>query len=286
MINNIFLCSFASDDLSRSKKRFLKQASFFYKNTNIKIYDQKDLIENFQKKIKKNLFKENRAFGYGIWKPYIVLDFFKRIPENSVLQYSDIGCHFNSNGKNRFKDYIKFANKYKSLVFEYDGKNLGKNNADLHFQKYFEFQYSKKDLLKYFKYEKNLKILNSPQIWSGSFFLKKTLRNKIILKNWLNVMKKNHLIDGTKSKSPEDLGFGESRWDQSVFSILSKKNKFFKLSTSECEWAENGRRRIWYHLENYPIIARRDLKRDFITRFKNRQQRTFRRYKKLLLSKF
>ena len=73
-------------------------------------------------------------------------------------------------------------------------------------------------------------------------------------------MKKNHLIDGTKSKSPEDLGFVESRWDQSVFSILSKKNKFFKLSTSECEWAENGRRRIWYHLENYPIIARRDLK--------------------------
>ena len=94
-------------------------------------------------------------------------------------------------------------------MFEYDGKNLDKNNFDLHFQKYFEFQYSKKDLLKYFKYEKNLKILNSPQIWSGSFFLKKTLRNKIILKNWLNVMKKNHLIDATKSKSLKTLGFRE-----------------------------------------------------------------------------
>jgi len=43
MINNIFLCSFASEDLSRSKKRFFKQASFFYNNANIKIYDQKDI---------------------------------------------------------------------------------------------------------------------------------------------------------------------------------------------------------------------------------------------------
>ena len=209
MINNIFLCSFASDDLSRSKKRFLKQARFFYKDTNIKIYDQKDLFKNFRKKIKKNLLEENRAFGYGIWKPYIVLDFFKNIPKNSVLQYSDIGCHFNSGGVNRFKNYIKIANKYKSLVFEYDGKKLGKNNDDLHFQKYLEFQYSKKDLIKYFKYEKNSKILNSPQIWSGTFFLKKTLRNEMILKNWLKVMKKNHLIDGTKSKNLEDPRFME-----------------------------------------------------------------------------
>ena len=116
-------------------------------------------------------------------------------------------------------------------MFEYDGKKLGKNNDDLHFQKYLEFQYSKKDLIKYFKYEKNSKILNSPQIWSGTFFLKKTLRNEMILKNWLKVMKKNHLIDGTKSKNLEDPRFIESRWDQSVFSILSKQNKFFKLSS-------------------------------------------------------
>ena len=99
-------------------------------------------------------------------------------------------------------------------------------------------------------------------------------------------MKKNHLIDGTKSKNFEDPRFIESRWDQSVFSILSKKNRFFKLSSSECEWAENGKKRIWSHLENYPITARRDLKRNLIIRFKNRQQRTFKRYKKLILSKF
>jgi len=286
MKNNIFLCAFASDDLSRSKKRFLKQASFFYNNRNIKIYNQNDLLKNFEKNIKKNLSNENRAYGYGIWKPYIVLDFFDKIPANSVLHYSDIGCHFNLNGIKRFRHYLKLVNKYKSLVFEYDGKKLNKNNNDLKFQNYFEFQYSKKDLIKYFKIEKNSKILNSPQIWSGSFFLKKTAKNRIFLKHWINIMKKNHLIDGSPSKNLEDSRFIESRWDQSVFSILSKKNKFFKLSTSECEWAENGIRRIWYHLDKYPIIARRDLKRNFISRFINRQQRTFRRYKKILLSKF
>ena len=45
---------------------------------------------------------------------------------------------------------------------------------------------------------------------------------------------------------------------QSVFSILSKLNNSYKYSASECEWAEYNNQRVWDHIYNYPILAKRD----------------------------
>ena len=276
MNDNIFLCSFASDDLKLSKRRFINQATKFYNFKNINIYSPKDLTNNFKNTIQKNLSDENRAYGYGIWKPYIVLDFFDKIPNDSILQYADIGCHFNHKGLIKFFNYIRRAKKYNSLTFEYDGKFKTKDKK-LVFQNYYEYEYSKFDLLKFLKVAKNKKIVNSPQIWSGSFFLKKTNKNKKFLLEWLKIMKYNNLIDNTPSANKENIGFIESRWDQSVFSILSKKYSLKKISASECEWAEDGTNRRWDHLFNYPLLAKRDLKRNFLSRFINRQKRNFRR---------
>ena len=89
--------------------------------------------------------------------------------------------------------------------------------------------------------------------------------------------KKNELIDGSLSKAREHSKFIENRWDQSVFSILAKKNLLNQISVSECEWADNGFNRVWEHLEKYPILAKRDLKRNFFLRFINRQKRKYRR---------
>ena len=281
-MNNIYLCSFASNDLNRSKIRFLEQSSSFFKKENLKIYSEQDISLVIKKDINHNLTRENRAFGYGVWKPFIILDYIKKLPEDSILQYADIGCHFNKNGINRFYEYISMVQKYDSLVFEYNGKGF-KNYDNLKFQKYDEYQYTKKDLLNYLKVENNKKIVETPQIWSGSFFLKKNKRNINLLKDWLNVMLETELIDGSLSKKIEDKNFIENRWDQSVFSIISKKNDFYKISASECEWAEDGQKRIWHHLNNYPIIAKRDLKRNVFLRFINRQKRTYRRYKNYLI---
>ena len=276
MKNKIFLCSFGSNDLKLSKKRFLNQAKKFYNFENIRIYSSKDLTKNFNSVIKKNLSNENRAYGYGIWKPYIVLDFFDKIPKNSILQYADIGCHFNYKGNDKFIKYVERVKKYDSLTFEYDGKFKTKNKK-LKFQHYYEYEYSKFDLFKFLKVVKNKKITNTPQIWSGSFFLKKNIKNRKFLIEWLETMKHNSLIDNSPSTKKENIGFVESRWDQSAFSILSKKYSFQKISASECEWAEDGISRRWDHLINYPLLAKRDLKRNFLSRFINRQKRNIRR---------
>ena len=61
--------------------------------------------------------------------------------------------------------------------------------------------------------------------------------------------------------------FVEHRHDQSAFSILCKLNNVFCLSASECEWAEDEKGRFWDHLKDYPILAKKNKKLNFLKRF-------------------
>ena len=70
-MTKIFLCSFASNDLKRSKSRFIEQAKKLKLFQSIKVFGSQDLnkfkrrqIENFLKK------GEKRLYGYACWKPY------------------------------------------------------------------------------------------------------------------------------------------------------------------------------------------------------------------------
>jgi hypothetical protein len=65
---------------------------------------------------------------------------------------------------------------------------------------------------------------------------------------------------------------------QSIFSIICKLNNVKKLSATECDWAENNEKRIWDHLNKYPILAKRDKQFGIFKRFLNRQRKTLNRY--------
>ena len=84
------------------------------------------------------------------------------------------------------------------------------------------------------------------------------------------------MIDDSESSSKNHENFIEHRHDQSIFSLISKK-KILMLSASECEWAEDNKGRTWEHLKNFPILAKRDKKYNFLKRFINRQKKTFKR---------
>ena len=51
---------------------------------------------------------------------------------------------------------------------------------------------------------------------------------------------------------------------QSIFSIICKQNKVYSISASECEWAEFEGGRRWDHLKNYPLLAKRDKKYNYL----------------------
>ena len=103
---------------------------------------------------------------------------------------------------------------------------------------------------------------------------------KKILNEWIDVCKINNLIDDSDSVLTNHKEFYENRHDQSALSIICKKNNISSLSVSECDWVEFNGKRIWTHLNNYPILAKRDLKYNIIKRFIKRQSKNLKRLKK------
>jgi hypothetical protein len=260
MSSKTFLCGFASPDLFLSKYRYLQQASSlnFYKK--IFFYGPRDLSLAIQEKIKTCLLSGDRKiYGFGIWKPQIIYKSLLLIPEGSILQYSDVGCHFNANGLDKLKFYQDFCDKKDILVFQY--KKPSNNQKKLKYLEYLEYEYSKSDLLDYFNLSIDDPIVTSPQIWSGTFFIKKNKRTIQFINKWAATFDDMRLVDNSPSFLPEHKDFVSNRWDQSTFSILCKLENIFSLSVYDhCEWALDNNGRNWSHLKDTPIHAKRDLK--------------------------
>ena len=279
-IDNLYLCSFASPDLERSKKRFLSQAEKIGIYKKIKVFGIDDLSSLKRKQIH-NFFKnkKKRLFGYGCWKAEIIKNFLKEVPNNSIVQYSDIGCHLNINGLKRLKQYTSLCSKKGILTFQYKLPKQKKLKLikNIKFQRYFEYEYTKMDLFKFLIKKNKTNILNSEQIMSGIIFFKKNKFSLDLLSIWEKILKKNNLIDDSKSCFTDHKKFVEHRHDQSAFSLICKKKGVYSISSAECEWAEKRNKRIWQHLKNFPIHARRDKRFNIFKRFLNRQTKNLRR---------
>jgi len=285
MKTNLFLCSFASSDLNLSVERFVAQAKKLNIYSGIKVFRTKDLSDELNNRINRLIKEKGRyLYGYEIWKQKIISEYLKNIPDNAILQYSDIGCHLNDSGIKRLNDYVSITEKNNMLVFAYEDPPENMKVNDYNFQVNKEYNYTKGDVFKYFNVNPESEIYNSPQIWAGAFFMKKCDFVLNILDTWQKACNHIELLDESESifaNHPEFIGM---RGSQGVFSIICKLNNVSRLSASECEWAEgkDGSGRKWSHLKHYPILAKRDLKYGLIKRFFNRQKKNINRFLKKL----
>ena len=276
MKKKIILFAFASNDLKRSAKRLLCQAndSKFYDKINIITSDK---IDNILKSKIKILRSEGRGrgFGYWIWKPYLLKKIFDKINYGDIVNYVDIGCHIIKKNSVKFSQYLDFIEQDENwiLPFQYHS-NLDHNVENISFPNRDERKYTKGDLLEYFNFYNNTKITDSPQFWAGCFFIKKTNLSIKFLDEWLSIFDKNfQLIDDTPSIKKNLTGFQENRHDQSVYSLLCKKYNLKSFSAYECEWAYLNKERTWQHNQDFPILAKRDLKYNILKRFLKRQKK-------------
>ena len=286
----IHLATFYSSDLKRSVKRFKKQADEMKIYDYIHIFNQDDLNEDFKNYINTLLKKgKKRGYGHWVWQTYIHQVIMSKMNDGDIYHWCDVGCHFNKNGIQRLKDYINIVSKDKKgfLFFSYQKPNFGKNFKNYKFPGNYEYQYTKTDLLKYFNLSFEDMIVKSPQVWGGSFFLKKTKDSVELMKKHYDITRNRYdLIDDDEKlflEKPLD-GFIAHRHSQSVLSILAKKMDCKFLSAYESEWALNDDgERTFDHLKFFPIIAKRDKKKNIFFRFLDRQKKTFLRIKKNLV---
>ena len=280
----VYLATFYSSDLKRSAERFEKQAEAMNVYDKIFLFNQDDLNEDFKKYISSLLKKgKKRGYGHWVWQTYIHQEMMTKINEGDIYHWCDVGCHFNIKGVSRLKEYIDITLKDKNgfLGFSYKNSNFGEEYKKYNFPELLEYEYTKSDLIKYFKLSYDDQIIQSPQVWGGSFFIRKSKASIDLMKKHYDITRNRYdLIDDDEDKFIEKPlpGFIAHRHSQSVLSILAKKINCEFLSAYESEWAldEKGKR-TFEHNTFCPIIAKRDKQKNIFFRFLDRQKKNIKR---------
>ena len=186
------------------------------------------------------------GLGRWAWKPFIVSEKLKKIPEGELLLYIDAGCHFNwnLNSTHRFLQYCNEAKKFGFLAMQLYPNEGG--TGDL-----FEHNFNSIDNRE--RIEPSEEAWTSCQVQATLMFLKndQTIRN--FVDEWLSLASESNFtrLDETKIQK-KDKFFKAYRWDQSIFSLLCKKYRLNYIF-DETWWGED-----WHTFgKNYPIWAMR-----------------------------
>ena len=280
----IYLATFFSPDLKRSAERFKRQAEAMNVYDKIYLLSKENLNEDFKKYVSELLKKgKKRGYGHWVWQTYVHQLILSKIDEGDIYHWCDVGCHFNTKGISRLKEYIDIVSKDTNdfLGFSYKNPNFEGKYKNYKYLENFEYEYTKSDLIKYFNLSYDDPIIQSSQVWGGSFFIKKNKISENLMKEHYDITRNRYdLIDDDEKKFVEKSlpGFIAHRHSQSVLSILAKKINCKFLSAYESEWAlDDNNQRTFEHTNNFPIIAKRDKEKNIFLRFLDRQKRNIRR---------
>jgi hypothetical protein len=174
----------------------------------VHILTEMDLDSSFLHR-NENFIKNNkRGYGYWIWKPQVCLQIFDKMNDGDILVYADAGCTISKQGKANFDSYINMC------------RSTGSVNFIMRFK---EKHWCRGDL---FNHLLAHKFSDTGQIHATTFMLLKNEKNVNVVKEWLSTCEIYPLVDDSKSKHPNYLGFKEHRHDQAIFSLLRKRYGF------------------------------------------------------------
>jgi len=257
-----YFLTFASSDLRRSLSRINQQAKELKFYDEIIIFDENNLDEKFKFNFQKHLKNGVRGYGYWCWKPQVILQVLNLMEDGDILQYTDTGCHLNSNGIKRLHEYFSFADNSPTGILAFQSKppTMPLNFDSRKVLNLEDRKWIKGDLLDYFQIRNNEDILNSQTIGAGIVFIKKSPLSISIINQWLDVIKYDfNLINDSKSISPNLEGFVEHRHDQAIFSIICKLNNVETISSYEYWYPSlKSGEADWGVLKDFPIHAKRD----------------------------
>tara|TARA_B100001027_G_scaffold38458_1_gene24151 strand:+ start:6575 stop:7447 length:873 start_codon:yes stop_codon:yes gene_type:complete len=281
----IHLASFYSPDLKRSADRFLKQAIEMKIYNDFHLFTVKDLNQDFKNYVDDLIKKgKKKGYGYWVWQTFVHQNILSKIDQGDIYHWCDVGCHLNKNGRKRLLDYINILDNDDKGFLGFDYKKPTNSKFENYkYPEYLEYEYTKEDLFKHFNVQNNRDITDTPQVWGGSFFVKKCHYSLKLLEEHFDITRNRFdLIDDDPKKFIEKtrLGFKAHRHSQSVLSIIVKKADCKLLSAYESEWAlDENNNRTYAHLFNCPIIAKRDKKKNIFKRFIDRQKKNYLRFR-------
>jgi hypothetical protein len=221
----------------------LAQAREFECIANAAVLNEFDLDTQFAQHFGSVLLKNVRGFGFYSWKPQVIQQSLRALPDESLLVYVDGGSHLNSAGERRFKDYVETCHSSESGILAFQTHWTERN-------------WTKGDLLDHFAVRDNPLVTETGQVQAGLLFLRNTSETRAFVDSWAKVFWENlSLADDSPSTSPNLEGFIEHRHDQSIFSLLAKLRGIEVLSASEQEPSSEASRRLGV----MPVVHARDI---------------------------
>lgn len=187
-------------------------------------------------------FIENnvRGYGYWIWKPYLIKKLMETLDDDDVILYIDSGCQLNYNGIERLEFYYQKALEYGGVCFRLT---------------HHEFKFTKMDT--YRRVFPTGDEFNNDQFSATSMLLKCSDENKKFVDEWYSICveKSYHYVDDTPSVEENSEIFVDHRHDQSIFSLLVKRDNMFCQLDDETFWDQKE----WKQRSvKYPIWATRN----------------------------
>jgi len=262
--------TFADSRMKQPLSRIVKQAKAMgFGGDRILAFSEKDLDKVFVEKMSGRMRLGSRGYGYWCWRPQVVLQALEKMVEGEILLYCDVGCHLNTKGLPRLREYLSMVDESEILAFQ--GRSLlGSPQYDSmhHFNSI--GMWTKGDVIDYFAVRNDKELLSSGQYSGGVFLVKKTPRTVEFYKKYLDIVVKHpNFFDDSSSRSPNVSGFVEHRHDQSVFTLLCMRTGVKTLSTCEygvyahlapdCYKGDRSWSRLGFDdMEDFPIHAMRD----------------------------
>lgn len=268
-MNNLWFVTFGDSRLEEARERIRRQAEEMgVFGDRIRIFDERGLDADFCERMREHLIPGSRGFGYWCWKPQVILQVLNEMPEGDVLLYADIGCHLNPKGLNRLEEYRQYA--ITNGVVAFQARALGemaKTDLSQHFLP--ERQWTKMDAMRLYGVDSESEDINSGQIGATVIVVCNNSFARRTIEEWRQCYFEHfELVDDSPSRLQNALDFVENRHDQSIFSVICKKNGVFTLSSGEyahirCYMPEGGDKKLWpeywSELKRYPVHAKRDL---------------------------
>jgi len=206
--------------------RLMKQVKELDIFDELKLFSSKDLKEDsdFWSKNGDFISKNNRGYGYWIWKAYVVKKTLEKMQDGDILLYLDAGCEIDIRKKSKLEEMIN------DVKMDYIIGSLSKNGTS----KGVENKWNKMDLILYLDMNDE-KYLNTSQRQAGVVLYYKNSEVVNLVNEWYNICCNYHMIDNSPSIEKNLDTFIEHRHDQSIFSLLTKKyNIFSKKSLYDC----------------------------------------------------
>ena len=238
-VRNI-LINFADENYRNSQVRNSTSA-LMHGFDSVHQYSPKDIDGDFYSK-NKSILDQKRGCGYWLWKPYFILKNLESLSKDDILFYSDSGADI-------IKDFSPIIEKIRNCEQGVCPFSLSGNHK--------EFQYTKRDLFVALDLD-NEEFSESKQIMASFIGFKKTDFSINFCREYLKYAQIEQLITDSPSKKENYKGFKDHRHDQSIFSLLCKKNNL-PLIEDPTQWGQRHKELhprhqfIWHRRNNNSI---------------------------------